>query len=499
MADAPGGRGPSSPGGPFIPALAGIGFVLAFYVMLMETTSAGARALGGLSIYLHSLVDLVCFAAVAGLSRQGLTLRRRGGVLAATGAAGVLGAVLVMLGAGAAAEGGTPTAWALFAAGTLLASASFSTLVMAWFEELASLSLDYAMLHYIAGGLLAGVLRFARVGLDSLGGALSVCAAVGVCLMPAASAACLHAGAHKVSGRAFASGERALPRWHFPWELVVLLAVFNLASKFTLNLLDENEKGLAATAFVACYGALLIVVAAGFKRFPYRAIRYAALPLMVTGMLCQVNGADFALLGSIATRVAQELLLVLVVALLFDLAFRQGVNALWAFGLTEAFCNVGGLAANLLTGAGAAWLAEGRTATLVVSGLIVLVVTAYVALMSDRAMAGGWGLLTRRTNAASPAAWTGGREAPGTAGSEELAECCSRAARVYDLTRREEDVLLMRLAGATLKEVEDELCIARSTVKSHVRHIYAKLGVESLDGAREAVERAGDRGRRGRK
>ena len=45
----------------------------------------------------------------------------------------------------------------------------------------------------------------------------------------------------------------------------------------------------------------------------------------------------------------------------------------------------------------------------------------------------------------------------------------------------------MRLEGATLKEVEDALCIAHNTVKSHVRHIYAKLGVSSLEEAREAV------------
>ena len=49
-------------------------------------------------------------------------------------------------------------------------------------------------------------------------------------------------------------------------------------------------------------------------------------------------------------------------------------------------------------------------------------------------------------------------------------------------------MLLLRLKGASLKEFEEALCIALNTVKSHVRHIYAKLGATNLEEAREAVE-----------
>lgn len=480
------GRHAGRGGGPWVPALSGVGLALAFSVMLMEATSDGVRALGGPSIYVYSLVEIACCAAVARLSRGGLTLRGRPGLLAAASLAGALGAALVILaaGAGPGGAGWAPLgAWALFLSGTALASGGVTVLVLAWYEELASLSLDYAMLHYVAGGVLVGLLRLGRVGLSSLGGAAAALAAVGICLLPPLSAACLALGSRRVRGRAFASGEEAVARWDFPWALVALLAVFAFASKVTLNLLDEHEKGLASVAFLICYGGLLAVAVAGFKRFPYGAIRYAALPLMVAGMLCQVNGPEFGLAGTVLTRVAQELLVAFVASALFDLSYRSGMNALWVFSLSTGCRDAGGLAANLLTSGAGGLLADPGVARLIVSLLIVLVVAAYVALVSDRALEGGWGLI---------AASGGAGEADGAGtGDERLAELCGRAARRYDLTRREEDVLRMRLKGASLKEVEDGLGIAHSTVKSHVRHIYAKLGAASIEEARAAVEAAG--------
>lgn len=54
---------------------------------------------------------------------------------------------------------------------------------------------------------------------------------------------------------------------------------------------------------------------------------------------------------------------------------------------------------------------------------------------------------------------------------------CARLARAYDLTRREEDVLRLLMEGCTFAEAADELTVSLNTVKSHVRRIYAKMGV----------------------
>ena len=71
--------------------------------------------------------------------------------------------------------------------------------------------------------------------------------------------------------------------------------------------------------------------------------------------------------------------------------------------------------------------------------------------------------------------------APASEGSDaarlDLEMRCARLARSYDLTRREEDVLRLLMEGRTFSEVADELVVSVNTVKSHVRRVYAKMGV----------------------
>ena len=58
---------------------------------------------------------------------------------------------------------------------------------------------------------------------------------------------------------------------------------------------------------------------------------------------------------------------------------------------------------------------------------------------------------------------------------------CARAAREYDLTRREEEVLALLLEGCSRSEIARELYVSGDTVKSHVRNLYRKMGVSGKD------------------
>lgn len=64
-----------------------------------------------------------------------------------------------------------------------------------------------------------------------------------------------------------------------------------------------------------------------------------------------------------------------------------------------------------------------------------------------------------------------------------------RAAQAYGLTRREEDLLGLLIRHKTNREIGEELGISIGTVKTHVRHIYEKMDVNSREELCAAVMR----------
>lgn len=76
-----------------------------------------------------------------------------------------------------------------------------------------------------------------------------------------------------------------------------------------------------------------------------------------------------------------------------------------------------------------------------------------------------------------------------------LPAVCAKAAREYDLTRREEAVLACILQGKTQTDISHELVLSVNTVKSHVRNIYRKIGVHSKQELSDTLlNEAGGRG-----
>lgn len=58
----------------------------------------------------------------------------------------------------------------------------------------------------------------------------------------------------------------------------------------------------------------------------------------------------------------------------------------------------------------------------------------------------------------------------------------------YGLTKRETEVLRMLLLGRDAPSISEELCISTNTVKTHVKHIYAKLDIHSRQELIDMVE-----------
>ena len=66
---------------------------------------------------------------------------------------------------------------------------------------------------------------------------------------------------------------------------------------------------------------------------------------------------------------------------------------------------------------------------------------------------------------------------------DRLAELSRRAPSGEELSQRELEVLRLIANGAANKEIGAELCIAQSTVKTHISSIFQKLGVNDRTGA----------------
>ena len=76
----------------------------------------------------------------------------------------------------------------------------------------------------------------------------------------------------------------------------------------------------------------------------------------------------------------------------------------------------------------------------------------------------------------------------------QLPYTCHLIAVEYDLTRREEEILQLLVRGRTAARIAETLCITTATTRTHLRNIYAKLGVHSQQDILDMFEDFASRG-----
>jgi Response regulator containing a CheY-like receiver domain and an HTH DNA-binding domain len=77
----------------------------------------------------------------------------------------------------------------------------------------------------------------------------------------------------------------------------------------------------------------------------------------------------------------------------------------------------------------------------------------------------------------------------GASAGASIEERCTQLGAEGGLTERETEIFAMLARGRNGQYVMDHYVISRNTVKSHVKHIYAKLGVHSQQELIDLVER----------
>lgn len=210
--------------------------------------------------------------------------------------------------------------------------------------------------------------------------------------------------------------------------------------------------GLSAASAVAC-----IVVLSVRNRSIMRAF-YAALPLSALGVIAFAlpfeNHAELAVfLGSCGFSLVNYLVWIV----MLEKAFRRKLPVVGLLASLWSASYVGVLAGQLLAGI---WSFSGEYLNYL---LLLALIAASLLLVSMN------GKLT-----VSRAAL----EAPETPPAAQRALEIAEAAK---LSPRETEILTIWLAGHNAAYIEETLHISRNTVKTHLKHIYQKTGVESKE------------------
>lgn len=307
----------------------------------------------------------------------------------------------------------------------------------------------------------------------------------------------------------------------------VALIMFNAACGFEMA---QTGGTLAPLWEAASFIPVTLVLAAALARKPWVAsldvLHIAASLLVFAGLLLiplgalTADGANLAVMGpAVLLRSGSDVFAVLTYLLIAAIGARNPIGSLttaaFAFAASWIGIVIGATGPFILDGLSD----EGPEATVLATLLVTFVFVAYnfVALRnrsfdaSVDAVVPAFSPRKEEAGIAADGAGPGGaadarKETPnadGTASSPAPSDApsddgridrgCAAVAGRFGLTNREEDVLALLAHGRTSPVIQKKLTVSHNTVKSHVRHIYAKLGVHSQQELIDLVEQAAAR------
>lgn len=421
------------------------------------------------------LVRIAVFVGAALLSGRIGGLARHGRPLWAAAGGMAAGAGLVALAAlGALGQAG-PAVGAAYLAGTALNAAGYALLYLYWVELYARMDLPHVLVAFTLVHLCSAALSYAVALVPARWPAVAFLLA-----MPLLSAALYRAALRRSEGAPYMQGEPTVTGWSFPARPIALLFTFTFANSFIRHFLTADLKGAVLLGVVVAAAAVL-AAAWRYRGFDLRALYAVCLPVVVAACLCVLVGLPgFGVAGGLLANGAYAVFSIFTTVLLCSISFRYGVDALWLFGFAQAAVSLGSTLSGALVSRVDFVAADPALLTLTVGCVIMVFVTLYAAFSGPRAFDDSWGV----TRAADEGAADTGDEAL-------LAERCARLARRCGLTRREEEVLALLAQDMSFAEVEERLVISNSTLKTHARHVYAKLGVSGKKELAELVRGEG--------
>lgn len=301
-------------------------------------------------------------------------------------------------------------------------------------------------------------------------------AVVATSLLPVLSLACLWASFKLVPCETPRTKEMSYP---VPWKIVIIMGIAGVLSGLTGVVLGEaaNLGAIHRIWATACAGALMLYMA--LRRpsmFDMRMMTQVCLAVTVVALVFVPGVAmGFGQVVSFLMKLAYVWFTVFVIAVLANLAYRFDLPSLRLFAIARA-CSEGGIFVGVMLRE-----AIGRSdivldaPMLAGAALVGLVLVAVCVLIwrSEKAVNADWGAagisLESGVHVESP--------------RERLISSCNRIAAEFGLTERETEMLMLIGQGKTRSQIEQELFLSQNTVKTHIRHLYAKLDVHSKEEA----------------
>ena len=241
----------------------------------------------------------------------------------------------------------------------------------------------------------------------------------------------------------------------FPFPIKVMAFIGACSFAYGVVSISTNAV-LARHAAVIPALVVLVFVIINTKRFSISLLYRLAFPLMVCGFLliALVPGAAQPLPSTMlyAGFASVEMLLLLMVC---AISYSTEASALWLFGLLTAV--------QFFSRQAGDWLerAVGGGIVLVVIAVALVIITS-LPIMTEKSLFTIW-----RAHASND-------------GDEDFIKVrLSSLASACALTDREVEVLYLLVQGRTNDDIAQNMFISTGTVKTHVYHIYQKLGVHT--------------------
>lgn len=482
-----------------IPLLLGLGLFLAWSLCLPWVyghMGAGPRPASNAGAAVHGMA-LICLAFAC--NRRRVALFRKSTVVCSAALA-TLAPVLTF----AAAFAGTASAQLLAGIASLCEGLALAFIYLLWSEQYVKYPPIILWPAYAASFAMAPAMFFVLT-------AVSLPIAVATVLALPLLSCWMLLRCDERTSKTETCGERVLKSWRFPWRPALLMAAFSFVHYMLMHLYG----GTASTGqlgALACSSMLFAACTVFFERFDPRLLYKLCPPLMVCALLAFPLGNQvLAEVGGALGYAGFTGFSLFMAFILSSICFRYGIHAAWLFGIIEG-CSVLSHAAGSAVGMGLLmWVenAQGNLALPLDVAVVALVLLSML-LLSERDFVTTWGIRpadsgfapidSARADLSTAESGRTGTEEQSDMGAvpatihaadpqtddgsfDDLDARCARIARLYGLTHREQDVLVLLSQGHSARGIEETLFISHNTAKGHIRHVYAKLGVHSREEA----------------